>query len=217
MSWTTIVTSSTIQWSDGSNFQGSLLLFFLPPDLGAGVYPNIYPRYSLGSRHLPLPLPKRIAIPIINGVLQDNKILPTSQLSPPNVKFYAFWIDSAGALIASGPSLFSITSTGDYTITPPTLTAPTAETDTPTLTPSVSGAITNTIVSVTATREELTGTKNGVNTTFTISRAPDQLLFIFYNGLAIDEGVSADYTRSGTTITLAVAPQSSDILEALII
>lgn len=133
MAWAKVTTASTITWSDSSPFQGALLLIFLPPDYDTGVYPNIYPRYGMGARTLPLPLPKRIAIPIINGVLQDNKVLPDSAIDPPAVKMYSLWLDRAGAIIAQGPSLFSITSSGDYAVTPPTLTIPTAETDTPTI------------------------------------------------------------------------------------
>lgn len=138
MAWATVITSSTILWSDDSAFQGTLLLVFLPPDLSPGSYPYIYPRYLLGARNLPIALPKRMPIPIINGVLQDNQILTQDSLDPPNVKLYPFWLDRAGALIASGV-IFDITAEGDYTITPPTLTVPTAETDAPSLSDVLAG------------------------------------------------------------------------------
>lgn len=141
MSWAKIVTSSPVLWSDGSVFQGTLLLVYLPPLLGAITnYPAIYPRYEMGSRTLPIELPKRLPIPIIDGVLQDNKVLPLDAIDPPNVKFYAIWTNRPGVYIAGSAAVFSISATGDYTITVPTLTVPTAETDNPTITGFLSGA-----------------------------------------------------------------------------
>ena len=134
MGWAKITTAADVEWSDGSKFQGILLLVFLPPVLSTGVYPFIYPRVAVGWRSLPLPLPKRLMLPITNGVVLDNRIFPQGMIDPPNVKLQDFWLDRAGALIATGAALFAITADGDYEITVPTLTVPTAETDQPTLT-----------------------------------------------------------------------------------
>jgi hypothetical protein len=64
--------------------------------------------------------------------------------------------------------------------------------------------------------EDLSGTKDSVNTDFTISRAPSTggLLVIYHNGIKLKESVG--FTRSGTDITLTIAPASDDTLEALI-
>lgn len=97
-----IVTASTIAWSDGTPFQGVLLLIFVPPELGSSNYPDIYPRFSAAVRSLPKPLPQRIAIPIENGVLQDNFIFKESRLDPPNIRYFDYWLDSNGASVAPG-------------------------------------------------------------------------------------------------------------------
>jgi hypothetical protein len=62
---------------------------------------------------------------------------------------------------------------------------------------------------------DLTGTKNGSNVTFTIPDTPDlQTLLIVFNGLPLHRVVSApgvlQYTISGTTITLGLAPGAND-------
>lgn len=59
------------------------------------------------------------------------------------------------------------------------------------------------------------GTINGSNVTFTLPAvfAPGSLR-LNKNGLALCEGASADYTLSGLTVTLAVAPKSGDVLTA---
>jgi hypothetical protein len=61
----------------------------------------------------------------------------------------------------------------------------------------------------------LIGIINGVNQTFTLSTAfaPGSLR-INWNGLALVEGGAADYTLSGLTVTLAIAPRSGDVLTA---
>lgn len=53
----------------------------------------------------------------------------------------------------------------------------------------------------------VTGTKNGVNTTFTFTGS---FASLWSNGLRLVEGT--DYSVTGTTITMVVAPQSSDSL-----
>lgn len=125
-----IITASTIQWSDGSNFQGALALKFVPPDLGAANYTEIRPRVSNGSKTLPRALPLRLVIPIVDGVLQSNFLFKQSALSPPNIKVVDFWLDSHGQTIATGGALLAIT-VDEYTIAVPTLTVPAAETSVP--------------------------------------------------------------------------------------
>ncbi len=58
-----------------------------------------------------------------------------------------------------------------------------------------------------------TGTKDGVNKTFTLAYAPNPTssLEVYFNGQKVQ--LTTDYTVSGTTLTLVTfAPQSTDIL-----
>jgi hypothetical protein len=65
------------------------------------------------------------------------------------------------------------------------------------------------------TREVPSGTVNGLNATFTLSRIPG-LLLLYNNGLLLTSG--NDYTLSGLTITFLTGaiPQSGDSLNAII-
>src|SRR5262245_2144439 len=65
-------------------------------------------------------------------------------------------------------------------------------------------------------REVPSGAVNGTNTTFLLSRAPvPGTLYLYLNGLLLEEGAAADYTLSGaTTIILAAAPLAGDKLDA---
>lgn len=67
----------------------------------------------------------------------------------------------------------------------------------------------------TDTSEEISGTYNGANTSFTLSQTPKTgSLRLFLNGIFQMPGVGKDYTLSGTTITMGTAPQSDQILQA---
>lgn len=57
------------------------------------------------------------------------------------------------------------------------------------------------------------GTKNGSNKTFTLAHTPSNVVFLFLNGQYLVGG-GTDYTRTGTSITMTVAPLSSDTLTA---
>lgn len=56
-----------------------------------------------------------------------------------------------------------------------------------------------------------TGTLNGSNTAFTLSHSP-VILFLSRNGVQLAAGT--DYTLSGTSLTMTVAPQSGDTFNA---
>jgi len=61
--------------------------------------------------------------------------------------------------------------------------------------------------------EDLAGTKNGVNTTFTISKIPATgSLKVFRNGQRLR--VTEDYTLVGKTIEMIIAPESDELLYA---
>ena len=64
-------------------------------------------------------------------------------------------------------------------------------------------------------QQSVTGDLDGSNTTFTLqSGARSNTLTLILNGLVLAEGASADYTISGTTITMAYAPDENDRLVA---
>lgn len=63
--------------------------------------------------------------------------------------------------------------------------------------------------------ETPSGSVNGSNVTFTLANTPQSgKLLLFLNGLLQEEGSGNDFTISGTTITMAVAPTTGDKLRA---
>ena len=64
-------------------------------------------------------------------------------------------------------------------------------------------------------QQTVTGTLNGSNTSFTLPDSPrDGTLTLILNGLIMQEGNGNDFTLSGTTVTMAVAPEDNDRLVA---
>ena len=124
MSFIRVSTADDVKWSDDTLFQGAVVLKVKLPD----TYSELHAKQTTLRRSLPRPLPRLIVIPIINGYLRDNRILPGPNLTPPNVRFTSSWYDAENKLIADESDLFSIPSSSDasYEITVPTLTAPDA-------------------------------------------------------------------------------------------
>lgn len=70
-----------------------------------------------------------------------------------------------------------------------------------------------TALSVQFSRETPSGSVNGSNTAFTLAHTPTSgSLLLFRNGLLQDSG--ADYTLSGSSVTMTTAPDTGDILRA---
>lgn len=65
-------------------------------------------------------------------------------------------------------------------------------------------------------KEEVSGTKDGVNKTFSLSYTPiTNSLSLYLNGQLLLEGLSKDYTLSGLEITLTDAPSSGESVYAI--
>lgn len=205
-----ITSAASINWQSGTPFNGWLLLIISPPTLSGVAFPFV----SLRDSSPKLKVPVRVRIPIREGVLdQTAKVFQSSSLVPTNAVYSAWWYDDNGILIATGATLFTIT-TDPYTIAVPTLTDPLAAVTPPTP-ESVPSTLVNTIVYNAPTFEALTGTQNGVNLVFTISHA-GTMVFITRNGAVLTPGV--DFNQSGTTITFTSgnAPLADDTMKAVI-
>ena len=200
----TVTTASNVAWSTGDLFDGYLVIKLVPPDGKTHVVWE-----DSGDKTT-----TRFVFPIVDGVISDVPKLPyTDSFTPPNAVYRAFWVDKALNLVASGTGLFSVSAT-PYTITPETLTAAQAQTVAPAIDYQPSDSIMSGF-----TEETITGTKDGANTTFTISRNATIVMVYLGKGalVRLEEGVG--YTRAGTTIT-AVAPyipQTGDTYKAILI
>jgi len=108
--------STVVQWSDGSNLTGFLLVgLVLPTGYTQGWYATTYPN---------VPVPTFLKVPINNGNFHPAEgITYNASIEPPNTRYVCWYYDSTGRQIA-GPSGFFTVSTA--TCTPPslTLTAP---------------------------------------------------------------------------------------------
>jgi hypothetical protein len=205
-----IKTAADVAWSDGRLFDGYILFIAAPPALGAGVYPQI----ALKGEQPKLRLPTHHQIWIKDGVVESiGRVTRTDWIQPTATKYCSFWYDVNDVLISTGASLIAVAA-AELTVTPPTLTAPTAAGACPVPEADTAGAVTNTISTV-PTREDITGTKDGANTAFTISTA-GSLVFIYFNGQLLTPGT--DYIISGTSVTAVspFIPDADDDWEALI-
>lgn len=62
------------------------------------------------------------------------------------------------------------------------------------------------------TSEVPSGTKNGINLIFTFANGVAGFFHFYVNGQLMEEGIGKDYTRSGPTVTMTFAPESTDKL-----
>lgn len=202
---------SNITWSGGKPFNGYVLLIMALPSAGGAPWTRV----ALKDTRPRLRVPTRIRVPIREGVYDpDTQIWRTDSLVPPNVKYSSFFYDSTDRLIAIGPELFAV-ETATYTLAPPTLTDPDAALASPR--PEDVPSTQTTMVYYNApTREDIEGTKDGVNTAFTISKSVYSVVLVIWNGVVLDQGVH--YTISGKDITMIAPnlPEVGDTFEAVI-
>lgn len=156
----------------------------------------------------------RFVFPIVDGVISTVPKLPyTNSFTPPNAQYRAFWIDKALNEIAAGAGFVTV-SADPYTVTVPTLTAPSAEGTLPVLDTDSTPTPATGLYSI--VKEDITGTKDGANTAFTVSSNSSAIL-VFLNGQLLTEGTG--YSKSTTNIT-AIAPyipESGDSYVAVLI
>lgn len=204
-----LTTGSTIAWSSGASFNGYALLVAALPALGSGSYPqasaaSVWPKHRI---------PTHVQVPIEAGVYDaDAKVMKTSAIEPPGVKYTAYFFDINDVLVATGDELFVVTA-DTHTLNPPTLTAPTAASVSVAPESGTTGQVQN-FITTAPTLVDLTGTKDGVNKAFTVPGGTINAMQLFWNGQYLEDGVG--YTRAGNSVTLTDAPGAGDSLEATV-
>jgi hypothetical protein len=210
-----LVSTSTIAWSDGTPFNGYVVLIMALPTQGVQQWTQVALRNSLPK----LKCPQRVKVPIREGVYDTyTMVWTTDSLVPESVVYSAWYYDDTDQLIAVGTQLFSIAGGGQsntaisYTLNPPNLPTPTAALQSP-QPGSAPNTQVNTVVYGAPIRENVSGTKNGINTTFTIGSAVYQVVMILYNQTVLTAGVQ--YTLSGANLTMIAPfiPAANDQLE----
>lgn len=117
----TATLTGTVTWSDGTLFDGYLLIGIALPTNGDGDWPYI----AADGITPPQRLPQWIFIPIKQGVIDAaTKLWYNADLNPPGTQYVAYWYDSLKRLVVSGvPTPFTI-STASHAISLPTITVP---------------------------------------------------------------------------------------------
>lgn len=210
----TLSTVAPVLWANGSPFTGWLLIGIAMPTGAAG---SSYPSATLWGQSPAQPLPQWIMVPIIAGSIDTyTSIFYNTYLDPPGCRYVAYWLDSNRNQIYPAlnvaPLLFDITSS-PYTITQPTLTAPSSPNNIPA--PQGSNSVASSLSTQTyafPSQETPLGTVDGSNAVFTLSRAPNFLIFMV-DGQVQDP---TTYTVANTTVTLNVAPTLGAAVRAIV-
>jgi hypothetical protein len=114
---------STVQWSDGANFNGYALIGIKELlDTSLVAWPSI----ARGNSSLRRTMPQFIQLPIQEGVFLANPcgVPYNADLTPPQSQYVAFYYDSNGKRVGGVTSAFTVSS-GTFTVPSVTLTAPT--------------------------------------------------------------------------------------------
>ena len=114
------LTDTPVLWSDGSNFNGFLLLGIVSPQ-----YSNLaWQQISLAGRVPPEWIPVFLKVPIQDGQYRnDIGVLYNASLAPPNTQYVGWWYDNSPLprLIAGPTPLFTVSTA---TLTPPVMSRP---------------------------------------------------------------------------------------------
>lgn len=122
--------SGTIQWSDGSNFNGFGVVGLVFPTSGGAAWPEL----SIEPNSPRQRIPQWAVIPIVDGAFNNQVGLWfNADIDPPNTKYAIFYYDSSNKLVgqpSSSSDFFQVTADP---VAPPTytLTVPTAGTSVP--------------------------------------------------------------------------------------
>lgn len=111
--------STVYTWSDGSNFNGFILIELIVPSDGSTPWGEV----DYGNLYPSITLPTMQRIPIINGQANTScGVFLTPDITPPNSSYIAWYYDSTGRKIAGPTVTFQVTSQSAFT--PPILTLP---------------------------------------------------------------------------------------------
>jgi len=113
--------SVTVQWTDGTNFNGFLLAGIVPPSDGVTAWTSV----SMGDNYPAATLPVWARIPIVDGKFNASSgLFFNSDITPPGSKYVIYYYDSTGRRIAGPSASISVTSDPIDSLPAVTLTAP---------------------------------------------------------------------------------------------
>lgn len=112
-----------LQWSNGTNFNGFLLIAFVPSTGAGGTYTEV----DFGHADPAEKFPQFAVVPIQEGLYNSSLGLYYNEdMSPPGSTYIARYYDTTKRLIAGPTVAFSVTSDPITTIPSVTLTVPTS-------------------------------------------------------------------------------------------
>ncbi len=203
-----LVTASDVQWSDGTSFQGSLLMVLVLPSLAGFTYSKAHLK---GTDVHEWRIPTRVKVPIIDGEMSSStRVWQNAEIEPPETVWCGFWYDETGNNIAvDNPALVNV-NTDPFTITPPALTVPTAAASHPGESTLGYGTTSALLIAASTLIIEVA---SGSGASITVSNTPIQLISVFVNGNLMKLGT--DYTISGATITFTFITVSAGEVQVL--
>jgi hypothetical protein len=172
-------------------------------DIGSDVY-----WYVSGSKDEHLYADRRVAVfggdVVISGSLKVEGCELTGSFN-----FDCDTLELTGSIEVEGFGIFTSGITGSLTTLPDG--NPYIVTNSPGLTISTgsNGQIVFSATSGIRWNEKLTGEANGINSDFSLAYYPSsaEALMVFVNGVLQEEGVTADFTLSGSTISFSEPPR----------
>lgn len=199
-------------WDDGTLFNGYVLLVMNFPQLNGALW-----EYAVLNGVQRLRLPKAYKFPINEGFIEADSYVwanfstgafPDNSIHPPNTTYSPLYYDNSDRLIVIPNNNWGFTSVdqnlnafglGAFS-SPPFISASTGQGQS-----SFDGV---------PTVETPTGTVDGANLVFTLSRVPRGLI-LFSDGLGPLVSPT-NYTLSGATLTMVVAPNDAAQFKAYI-
>lgn len=113
---------ATVQWSDGTAFDGYALIGIKELIDGSSA---VWPSISIGNTPVKRTLPKWIMLPIAEGSFLNTCAVPfNADLTPPQSNYVAWYYDVNDKQVAGPTTAFTVTAT-TFTVPLVTLTAPT--------------------------------------------------------------------------------------------
>ena len=194
--------STPFTWSDGTLFNGYLMIVMVFPTLDGDRWTYA----TLNDNPARLRVPSIYKFPIREGYLGDNcyvwaNFAADNSLNPPQITYSPIYFDNSDRLVTieNDNQQFAATDQNMVVATQFTLPTPAA---------GFATGHSQTVPGTVPTVETPTGTVDGSNRVFTLSRVPNTLI-LFHDGQG-PLTTPAQYTISGATITLAVGQEPID-------
>lgn len=186
--------STPFTWSDGTLFNGYLMIVTVFPTLNGDRWTYA----TLNDSPFRLRVPTVYKFPIREGYLADDcyvwaNFTTSNSIAPPQTTYSPIYFDNSDRLIKIENDNWEFGEGDQNIVTGSAFSLPTS---------GFATGHSQTVPGTVPTVETPTGTIDGSNRTFTLSRVPNSLI-LFHDGQG-PLTTPAQYTLSGATLTMAV-------------